>query len=94
MRTLTIEINDASIAVARGGKVVALEPGCAVASDDGIAFGQAALRMRRLRPHQSNDRYWADLSVEALPRPLPGVKSAADMVGESGERLAGLGYGL
>jgi hypothetical protein len=79
MKTLAIEINDAAIAVARSDGLLAIEPGCAFDSDDGIAFGEAALRSSRLRPHSTNDRYWAELGVDALARPFANAKSAADL---------------
>ena len=79
MTTLAIELNDASIAVARSDRLLATEPGCAIETRDGIAFGDAALRSSRLRPRDANNRYWADLSVGPLARPLSNAKSAADL---------------
>jgi hypothetical protein len=79
MTTLAIELNDASIAVARSDRLLATEPGCAIETREGIAFGDAALRSSRLRPRDANDRYWADLSVGPLARPLSNAKSAADL---------------
>ncbi|MBW2692801.1 MAG: hypothetical protein JRE57_09230, partial [Deltaproteobacteria bacterium] len=54
MTTLAIELNDASIAVARSDRLLATEPGCAIETRDGIAFGDAALRSSRLRPRDAN----------------------------------------
>lgn len=79
MTTLAIELNDASIAVARSDRLLATEPGCAIQTGDDIAFGDAALRSSRLRPRDANDRYWADLSLGPLARPLSNAKSAADL---------------
>ena len=88
MTTLAIELNDASIAVARSDDriatarsdgLIATELGCAIETGDGIAFGDAALRSSRLRPRDANDRYWADLSVGPLARPISRAKSAADL---------------
>jgi hypothetical protein len=79
MTTLAIELNDASIAVARSDGLIAIESGCAIATGDGIAFGDAALRSSRLRPRDANDRYWADLGVDPLARPISSAKSAADL---------------
>jgi hypothetical protein len=79
MTTLAIELNDAAIAVARSNGLVATESGCAIETGDGIAFGDAALQSSRLRPRDANDRYWADLSVGPLARPLSKAKSAADL---------------
>ncbi|MFB3117191.1 MAG: hypothetical protein ACE1ZP_00370, partial [Myxococcota bacterium] len=79
MTTLAIELNDAAIAVARSDGLLVTEPGCALASDRGIAFGEAALRSSRLRPRDANDRYWAELGVDPLARPFETAKSAADL---------------
>jgi hypothetical protein len=79
MTTLAIELNDASIAVARSDDLIATELGCAIETGDGIAFGDAALRSSRLRPRDANDRYWVDLGVDPLARPLSRAKSAADL---------------
>jgi hypothetical protein len=88
MTTLAIELNDASIAVARSDDriatarsdgLIATEMGCAIETADGIAFGDAALRSSRLRPRDANDRYWADLDVGPLARPLSSAKSNADL---------------
>jgi hypothetical protein len=79
MTTLAIELNDASIAVARSDRLLATEPGCAIETRDGIAFGNAALRSSRLRPRDANDRYWVDLGVGLLARPLSNAKNSADL---------------
>jgi hypothetical protein len=64
MRTLAIEINDAGIAVADGGGVLAIEPGYAVVERDRIVTGAEAVAKARLKPRQSSNRYWNALSVE------------------------------
>jgi hypothetical protein len=79
MTMLAIELNDAAIAVARSDRLLATEPGCAIETGDGIAFGDTALRSSRLRPRDANDRYWTDLSVGPLARSLSNAKSAADL---------------
>jgi hypothetical protein len=79
MTILAIELNDASIAVARSSGLIATESGCAIETGDGIAFGDAALQSSRLRPRDANDHYWADLSVDPLARPLAKATSAADL---------------
>ena len=45
MTTLSIELNDASIAVARSDGLLVTEPGCAFESDAGIAFGEAGVAL-------------------------------------------------
>jgi len=79
MTILAIELNDAAIAVARSDRLLATEPGCAIQTGGDIAFGDAALRSSRLRPRDANDRYWIDLGVEPIARPLSHAKSSADL---------------
>jgi len=79
MTTLAIELNDASLAIARPGALIATEPGCAIETGDGLAFGDAALRSSRLRPRDAHDRYWSELGVGPLARPLATARSAADL---------------
>lgn len=79
MSTLAIELNDAAIAVASELGVRAVEPGCAVAEEKGLLVGTPAARVARLKPRQLHDRYWADLSVDQLERPLPGIQNTADI---------------
>ena len=79
MTILAIELNDASIAVAGPDGLMAAEPGCAIETDQGIEFGDAALRSSRLRPRDANDRYWSDLGTSPLARPFSRARSAADL---------------
>ncbi len=79
MTSLAIELNDASIAIARLSGLIATEPGCAIETGDGLAFGDAALRASRLRPRDAHDRYWSDLGLSPLARPLATARSAADL---------------
>ncbi|MBW2715646.1 MAG: hypothetical protein JRD03_06200 [Deltaproteobacteria bacterium] len=44
MTSCAIELNDASIAIARSDGPIAAEPGCAIESGDALAFGDAARR--------------------------------------------------
>ena len=80
MTLLAIEVNDAAIVVARDEEIVAAEPGCAAVTDGRLVFGDEALHTSRLRPHEVNDRYWAELGLEALARPLLSAKTNADLV--------------
>ena len=79
MSAIAIELNDAEIRVARNDRIVAVEPGCAVLEDDGLLLGEAAHRVARLRPERHNDRFWANLSQDRLPRAHPQAHSPADL---------------
>jgi hypothetical protein len=79
MTTCAIELNDASIAIARSEGLIAAEPGCAIETGDALAFGAVARRSSRLRPRDANDRFWTDLNTSPLARPLSSAKSSADL---------------
>ena len=53
MTTLAIELNDAAIAVAGPGGLLAVEPGCAIETDGGLAFGGAARVLVNAQPAES-----------------------------------------
>jgi len=76
---IAIELNDAEIRVARRDQVVAVEPGCAVFEGDALLLGGEAGRVARLRPELVNDRFWADLSRDLLPRTHARASSPADL---------------
>lgn len=77
--TLALEINDAGLALARDGHVVAEVPGCAMLDGREPQTGPAAARRARLQPLYAETRYWQDLGTAALPRPMPAAASYADI---------------
>ena len=50
MAMLAIDINDASLVVAREGEVLAREPGYALVENGRIVTGTEALRQARVKP--------------------------------------------
>ena len=79
MATLAIDINDASLVVAREGEVLAREPGYALVEDGRIITGTEALRQARVKPRQVSSRYWANLSVNSNTAGVEGVDSASEL---------------
>jgi len=64
MNTLAIDINDASLIVADQSGVLAVEPGYAVVAAGGVLTGEEAYSQARLKPRESSNRYWEQLSLE------------------------------
>ena len=79
MATLAIDINDASLVVAREGEVLAREPGYALVEDGRIVTGTEALRQARVKPRQVSSRYWTNLSVNSNTAGVEGVDSASEL---------------
>lgn len=79
MTTLAIELNDASIRLARSDRLLVAEPGCALIDGEVVAVGSEAVRAARVKPHQASDRFWKDLSLEPLARQTEAVRTNADI---------------
>lgn len=79
MPAVALELVDAGLRALRGGELSAPSPGVALLDPAGVLVGREAAAALRLKPVQAMDRYWSALSTEPLPRPLPGVRSAADL---------------
>ena len=79
MNTLGIEINDAGLTVADGSGVLAVEPG--YASIDGGRFltGATAFAQARVRPRQTSNNYWENLSLDPNSAGIEGVGSSAEL---------------
>jgi hypothetical protein len=76
---IAIEINDAGLVVADASRVLAIDPGYALAERKGIVTGEAARRQARLQPRRVSNRYWTNLSAESGSSGLDGVDSAAEL---------------
>ena len=72
MATAALDLNDAALTLAAGGRVLAVEPGFAAASGE---LGTAA----RLAAGASS-RHWRDLDDAPLAKPLGAWRAAADIV--------------
>lgn len=79
MARVAIEMVDAGLLAARDGVLSAPSPGLALLDPAGLLTGSEAASQERLKPVFAFDRFWTDLSTEALPRPLPYARSRADL---------------
>jgi len=79
VNTLAIEINDAGLTVADGSGVLAVEPGYASMEDGKCLTGAAAYAQARLRPRQTSNRYWENLSLNPESAGIEGVGSSAEL---------------
>jgi hypothetical protein len=80
MAYAALDLNDASLVIARDGEVVMAGVGYATEVDGALAFGDQARARVRLNPRQSQRRYWAGISEAPLPQAIAGASSAADLV--------------
>ena len=79
MNTLAIEINDAGLTVADGSGVLAVEPGYASMDRGECLTGTAACAQARLRPRQTTNRYWENLSLDPESAGIEGAGSSAEL---------------
>ncbi|HEX6993770.1 MAG TPA: FHA domain-containing protein [Gammaproteobacteria bacterium] len=79
MSALAIEINDSGLVVADAERVLAVEPGYALAERGKITTGTEAYRQARLKPRQVSNRYWSSLSLDPDSAGLDGVGNAAEL---------------
>ncbi|HSN72454.1 MAG TPA: FHA domain-containing protein [Steroidobacteraceae bacterium] len=88
---LALELNDAGLILARSAagevELVADEPGFALLEGAEIRTGPEAQRGARLRPLFAQNRYWRELGVEPLARPLGAARTPADLAFAQLERL-------
>jgi len=84
MTTIAIEFNDAAlVACGPGGMLgsgAGQEPGYAAVNDGSPFFGTTALRQARLRPRNTWNRFWRELSSDPLSVAAGPCKSSADLV--------------
>ncbi len=79
MSTLAIDINDANLIVADDTGVLATEPGYAVVGRDGVLTGKEAYAQARLRPRETSNRFWQNLSLDENSAGLDGVANTAQL---------------
>lgn len=79
MSFLGIELNDIAITGVTADGVLFAQPGCALAEDNGVVFGDIAKQAARLKPSAFHDRYWQDLSEQTLTRRSGELESFADL---------------
>lgn len=90
MRTAA-HINDAGITLLDGSGILYREPGFALLEGDRLITGEAAFRKARIKPRNIQHRFWSDLTTESLPDSPKSQLSAADLVSNQLEQLAGAG---
>jgi hypothetical protein len=87
MAVVGIEFVDAAVVAARDGARVAASPGIALLAPTGPLIGEAAAAAARLQPVLAADRFWSDLSQDALAGGAGRPMSHADL---AHAHLAGL----
>jgi len=76
---LAIELNDAGIITATESEWRDEGPGFALLDPEGLLLGAEARSQARLRPRRMNNRFWAELTAEPMPRPEAYARSHADL---------------
>jgi hypothetical protein len=66
MSLKVIELNDGGIKIGSADGIVAESPGFAIVFGEGLVLGTHAEQQARLHPTSSYNKYWHELSVEAL----------------------------
>lgn len=79
MAAIGIETVDAALVAVRDGERVAASPGVALLAPSGPVVGEAAAAALRLQPVLAADRFWTDLSPEAMAGGAGRPASHADL---------------
>ncbi len=84
MTTIAIDFNDAALLAVGPGGASGLqansEPGYATVTGGVPSFGLAAWHQARLRPRDTHNRFWSQLSGEPLPAAVGAFATSADLV--------------
>jgi hypothetical protein len=80
MAAIGIEVVDAAVIAARDGVRLAASPGVALIAVSGPVVGEAAAASLRLQPVLAADRFWSDISQDALAGAADPAVSHADLV--------------
>lgn len=80
VRFLALEMNDAAVAVADDTGVLEAQPAYTVVADTPACFGFAALPRLKLLPRHTHVRYFRELSLEEMPRPLRAFQRTAEIL--------------
>lgn len=87
MGLLAVDTNDAGITVLSEDGIVYREPGYALLDEDGLTTGNDAFAHARLDPRRIHNRFWSELTTDALPDRRFRHMSAADLVSRQLEQL-------
>jgi hypothetical protein len=84
---LAAHINDAGISVLSAERVLYREPGFALLDDDELTTGAQAFENARIKPRRIHNRFWSELTTDALPDRRFQHLSAADLVSRQLEQI-------
>lgn len=79
MSVFTLDLNDSGISVFEDTRLLVNSPGVAVQDGCQIYMGKDAQRRSRLFPTQLNHRFWSQLSLDHISRPLGNWHRYADI---------------
>ncbi|MDJ0928872.1 MAG: FHA domain-containing protein [Gammaproteobacteria bacterium] len=80
MTILGLDLNDAALTGVADDELLFSEPGYALAPDGQLDFGSAAWAQARRYPRRVQNRYWRELSDDAIAAPVGSAESTADLV--------------
>jgi len=75
-----LDLNDADVRLCQDRDELYRGPAVAVFHSGVWHFGQAAQRVARMHPQQTNRRYLGRMDADPLPHPAPGAANHADLV--------------
>ncbi len=77
--TAVLEINDIGLLLSLDAEPILESPGYAMLDDNEIVVGDDALSQSRLQPNRIQNRFWDQLSMEELPKPMGRARNYADL---------------
>ena len=87
MSLLAAHINDAGISVLSAERLLYREPGFALLEDDELATGLKAFENARIKPRRIHNRFWSELTTDALADRRFQHLSAADLASRQLEQI-------
>jgi hypothetical protein len=84
---LAAHINDAGISVLSAERLLYREPGFALLDDDELTTGSKAFEIARIKPRRIQNRFWSELTTDALADRRFQHLSAADLVSRQLEQI-------
>ena len=87
MSLLAAHINDAGISVLSADRLLYREPGFALLDDDELTTGSKAFENARIKPRRIQNRFWSELTTDALADRRFQHLSAADLVSRQLEQI-------
>jgi hypothetical protein len=84
---LAAHINDAGISVLSAERLLYREPGFALLDDDELTTGSKAFENARIKPRRIQNRFWSELTTDALADRRFQHLSAADLVSRQLEQI-------